>query len=60
MTPQDALGYIDSVLAQVPGTREQHIRIQTAMNVIARAVQPATPPPAANATPVPAESEEQP
>lgn len=55
MTLQDALGYIDSVLAQVPGTREQHIRIQTAMNVIARAAQPA-----ATATPEPAESEEQP
>lgn len=43
MTPQDALGYIDSVLAQVPGTREQHIRIQAALMVIAQAANPPAP-----------------
>lgn len=48
MTPQDAVNYVDSILGEVPATRAQHVRIQQAMDVIARAVQRATLPPALN------------
>lgn len=43
MTVEDAISYIDSVLAQVPATREQHIRIQAALKAIAQAALPPAP-----------------
>ena len=52
MTPQDALNYIDSILGEVPATRGQHVRIQQALDVIARGLQSAPP-----ATPAPAEEQ---
>lgn len=41
MTPTQALQLLDQVLGNVSGTRADHVRIQTALNTITQALQPA-------------------
>jgi len=45
MTPEQALQLVDQVLGSVSGTREDHRKIQTAIEVLAQAITPAPEPP---------------
>lgn len=43
MTPEQALELIDANVAQLNGTREAHLQLQMAINVLRAAIQPAAP-----------------
>jgi len=38
MTPQQALELLDNVIARMPLTREDHVRVQQAVQVLAKAI----------------------
>jgi len=39
MTPQQALQLLDNVIARMPLTREDHVRVQQAVQVLAKAIE---------------------
>lgn len=39
MTTQEALDFLEKVTAGISGTRQDHINIQTALNVISRLIE---------------------